>query len=166
MGRTLTLVEPALLFSFSWSLHTAFLVSILVRTSNLATILSCQLEGGKIVGIYLVEPGLPSLTWSWVFGVRVSLVAAQFIDPRRLRERYPQKGLYETHLGTSGSLSIQENTCDRREPRRHGEHNHEHQDRYGRWLGEVVVIVQILMLGGGEEERNKEVPISRCHGCL
>ncbi len=26
-----------------------------------------------------------------------------------------RKGLYQTHLGTDGSLSIQENTCERRE---------------------------------------------------
>ncbi len=36
------------------------------------------------------------------------------IDPRRLGNGI-REGFYQTHLGTGGSLSIQENTCERRE---------------------------------------------------
>ena len=72
------------------------------------------------------------------------------------------KGLYQTHLGhrrvsvDPGQYLRKKRACQ------HEEHNHEHQDHDGRWLGEMIVIVQILMLGGGESE---EVLISRCHGC-
>ncbi len=68
------------------------------------------------------------------------------------------KGFYQTHLGRGGSLSIQENTCKRRE---HvsmeniitNTNNHD-----GRWeMGEMVVVVQILMLGWrvGKEEKHE-----------